>query len=191
MEYTGYTKNPLTNRPIKIGSKVWRELVKEGKLSDKNVVDENELYELKPADDSSEIIKQLDKELPPNIQAVRGRGKYRGKIVTREKPFDNLKQTVDIVKKATVKAVKKLPKKVDSDNEEDWEYQLQKLIEEELVKPRSQVGKKEVIHGVESAQRKEDEEEYEVEEVEEDGDEEEANEEDVEEADVEEESSDY
>ena len=187
MEYTGYTKNPLTNRPIKIGSKVWRELVKEGKLSDKNVVDENELYELKPADDSSEIIKQLDKELPPNIKAVRGRGKYRGKIVTREKPFDNLKQTVDIVKKATVKAVKKLPKKVDSDNEEDWEKALENMIMEEIVKPRSQVGKKEV---------EETEEEYEVEEVEkeEDGDVEEVNEEnDEEEADVEEEeeSSDY
>ena len=58
-----YVKNPKTNRPVKIGSRIWRELVKEGLVASQNLVDEKELYELKPSDDALEIIGDLDKEL--------------------------------------------------------------------------------------------------------------------------------
>ena len=126
MDSINYVKSPKTNRPVKVGSRVWRDFVKEGALSAENFVDEKELYELKPEDDPDQVIEELDKELPHNVQAVRGRGKYQGKIIKRDKPYDNLEQTVDVVKKATVQAVKQLPE-VTSDNEEDWESALESI----------------------------------------------------------------
>lgn len=131
-----YVKNPKTNRPVKIGSRIWRELVKEGLIASQNLEDDKELYELKPSDDALEIIGDLDKELPHNVQAVRGRGKYAGKIVKRDKPHDNLEKTVSTVSKMASQVIKQMPE-VTSDNEEDWESALEQLIMSEMVKPKN------------------------------------------------------
>lgn len=132
MSNDDYVKNPKTNRPVKVGSRIWRNLVKEGMLSSENYHDEKELYALQPNEDPTNIIKELNKNLPRNVQAVRGRGKYEGKIVKKDKPHDNLEEAVNIVKKASVRAVKQL--KPPESDDEDWETQLEYLIMNELIK---------------------------------------------------------
>ena len=129
-----YIRNPKTNRPVKVGSRVWRDLVKEGMVSSQNYQDEKELYALKPNDDPSQVIQQLNKTLPRNKQAVRGRGMYQGKIVKKEKPYNNLEDTVNLVKKASCKAMKNMPPPESSDDE-DWTNQLENLIMMEIVQP--------------------------------------------------------
>ena len=129
-----YIRNPKTNRPVKVGSRVWRDLVKEGMVSSQNYQDEKELYALKPNDDPSQVIKQWNKTLPRNKQAVRGRGMYQGKIVKKEKPYNNLEDTVNMVKKASCKAMKNMPPPESSDDE-DWTNQLENLIMMEIVQP--------------------------------------------------------
>ena len=133
-----YVRNPKTNRPVKVGSRMWRTLVKEGCLSAENFVDEKELYALKPNEDPTNIIQELNKTLPRNKQAVRGRGMYQGKIVKKDKPHDNLEETVTMVKKASVKAMKQLvPDNFENEEDEDsWQTQLENLIMMELVKPK-------------------------------------------------------
>lgn len=131
-----YIRNPKTNRPVKVGSRVWRDLVKEGMVSSENYQDEKELYALKPNDDPSQVIQQLNKTLPRNKQAVRGRGMYQGKIVKKEKPYNNLEDTVNMVKKASCKVMKNMPPPESSDDE-DWTNQLENLIMMEIVQPPS------------------------------------------------------
>ena len=141
-----YIRNPKTNRPVKVGSRVWRDLVKEGMVSSQNYQDEKELYALKPNDDPSQVIQQLNKTLPRNKQAVRGRGMYQGKIVKKEKPYNNLEDTVNLVKKASCKVMKNMPiPPDDSDDEEDWTNQLENLIMMEIVQAPKGINQKKKI----------------------------------------------
>ncbi len=110
-----YIRNPKTNRPVKVGSRVWRDLVKEGMVSSQNYQDEKELYALKPNDDPSQVIQQLNNTLPRNEQAVRGRGMYQGKIVKKEKPYNKQKN----VKKVGINPKSKALSQ--SKQEEDYE----------------------------------------------------------------------
>jgi hypothetical protein len=89
--------NPLTKRSIKVGGRVWNKLVAqgiinpEGELEDDNVL--NELpTNLENEDDVDKLIEDANEELPDNQHAVRGRGKYKGKIVKRYKMNDTSKQ---------------------------------------------------------------------------------------------------
>lgn len=140
LEKTGYVKNPSTGRPIKIGSRNWHILVRQGILSGENFQDEKVLYQLKQTDNVEDTIKEINSELPYNIQAVKGRGKYKDKLVKRTKPLENLSQTVDIVTKASIEAIKQLPQQALADEEDlnDWENQLHAMIMEELLeKPKN------------------------------------------------------
>ena len=76
--------NPKTNKPVKVGGRVWLKLVKEGIIAN-YYEDDNELYDVNNGDDVNEIIDEINKELPINQHAVRGRGKYADKIVKRHK----------------------------------------------------------------------------------------------------------
>ena len=76
--------NPKTSRPVKVGSRTWVNLVREGIVSG-NYHDSNELYEMKEGDDIKQKIQELNKTLPINQQSVKGRGKYKNKIVKRNK----------------------------------------------------------------------------------------------------------
>ena len=76
--------NPKTSRPVKVGSRTWINLVREGLVSG-NYHDPNELYELKEGDNIKEKIQELNQNLPINQQSVRGREKYKNKIVKRHK----------------------------------------------------------------------------------------------------------
>jgi hypothetical protein len=171
-----YIRNPKTNRPVKVGSRVWRDLVKEGMVSSQNYQDEKELYALKPNDDPSQVIQQLNKTLPRSKQAVRGRGMYQGKIVKKEKPYNNLEDTVNMVKKASCKAMKNMPPPESSDDE-DWTNQLENLIMMEIVQPSNPQRKKVGINPKSKAlsQSKQEEDYEEIQPQEEDSDEDDEN----------------
>jgi hypothetical protein len=76
--------NPNTSRPVKVGSKTWLNLVKTGIVSG-HYTDPKELANIEPDENVEQKIKEVNKSLPRNIQAVRGRGIHKGKIVTRTK----------------------------------------------------------------------------------------------------------
>ena len=82
---------------VKVGGKIYRKLVNEGLLTlDTN--DEHELYSLQENDNVEELKQKYNKELPPNMVAVRGRGVYKNKLVKRLLPQPlNSKSTKRII----------------------------------------------------------------------------------------------
>lgn len=84
--------NPTTGRPIKKGGRVYRRLVREGLLKNDDFKDEKELYTIQKEDNIQEKIKELNENTSSNTQVVRGRGKYKGKLVKR-----NLAPNLDMV----------------------------------------------------------------------------------------------
>lgn len=78
--------NPLTQKPIKIGGRVYIQLVNDGILSAHNDLLENELDTYDDNDDAKEKINDYNEILKDkNMHAVKGRGKHENKIVTRRK----------------------------------------------------------------------------------------------------------
>ena len=122
--------NPLTKRPIKIGSKIWLKLVKQGILEGE-FKDPNVLAEIKEDTDVQEQIQEINKTLPTNEQGVRGRGKYKGQIVKRSK-----QPTVMDTAKHTAKTAASVIADPDVYNElqetDNFEYELEQLILAEL-----------------------------------------------------------
>jgi len=114
--------NPKTNRPIVVGGRVYMKLLREGVIENPNIKDDNILYEIEPEQPQMQPQEQeIDElpepltlersesvinELPEHQQAVRGRGKYKGKMVRRSKQL----KTAEIHKQVAdcaVRAVKK------------------------------------------------------------------------------------
>jgi len=124
--------NPKTNRAIAVGSKVWKNLVKEGIIQG-DLKNEKELYELKDSDDVESKIEELNETLPSTQQAVRGRHSLKGKLVIRNKAPDIMTMTKQISKRA-VSALKENKERFEELDESDWEDQLENLIVCELVK---------------------------------------------------------
>lgn len=122
--------NPKTQRPVKVGSRVWRSLVKEG-LFEGSYKDPRTLYEVQPDEKIEEKIQELNQTLPPNQQAVRGRGKYKNKIVRRNKQA-GMEDVIKYTTKTAVKAIKNTPDIVEEE-EEDMETLLENLILKELM----------------------------------------------------------
>lgn len=125
--------NPNTQRPVKVGSRTWLSLVKKGVVSGQ-YRDPNELDE--QPDDHGEVeqkIETLNATLPRGKQAVRGRGRYKGKIVkrnTRPKAEDISRYTAQIASRAVNNNIDAL---VESD---DLEGMLERLILEEMMATR-------------------------------------------------------
>lgn len=127
---TNFVINPTTQRPVKIGSRTWRKLINEGLIKN-TYTDPNELYVVdKTTQDIQPKIEELNKDLPDNLQAVRGRGKYKNKIVKRQK-----QPSTDCVTKHTVKrAANIVSNNIEDINEyDDLENELEKLIMAELI----------------------------------------------------------
>lgn len=81
-----YIRNPITNRPVKIGGRTWTKLVKDGTLED--VMDEKVIYKMEDADNDDTLkgmIEKFNATLPPDQHAVRGRGRYKNKLVKRSR----------------------------------------------------------------------------------------------------------
>lgn len=130
--------NPKTNRPIRVGNRTWLNLVKEGLIEGK-YADPNELYETKdlPNEQIETKIKEINKNLPITQQAVRGRGKYKDKIVRRKKQ----PTTHQMAKLATKSAIKVVSNNLENLTEiDDLEEQLERLIMSEILQPnRAQI----------------------------------------------------
>ncbi len=122
--------NPKTQRPIRVGSRVWLNLVKEG-LVDGHYQDPNELYEIKEGDNVEEKIKEIDRDLPITVQSVRGRGKYNNKIVKRRKQ-PSTKDTIKHTARHTARKIKNPEIYDDLQESGNFEEELEKMIMSEL-----------------------------------------------------------
>lgn len=124
--------NPKTQRPVKVGSRVWLKLVKEG-IFKGHYRDPNELEPINENETLEEQKKRLNEKLPKNQQAVKGRGKHKGKIVKREKGIDPVELS-RYTSKSAVKAVKKnIDRLALADDDEDIDKLLEKMIFEEMM----------------------------------------------------------
>lgn len=133
--------NPLTQRPVRIGSKTWVNLVKKGLVE--GVKDDNILFEELPEDQMEEKIKYLNQKLPQGTQAVRGRGKYASKIVKRQTPLTTEQITRNTVKK-TAHIVADNMDEIDEMDSSTMEERLEKMIFEELMNTSTTRPKKKV-----------------------------------------------
>jgi len=130
--------NPSTQRPVKVGSRTWLNLVKkglvEGRYSDpKEIGQLPDQYEEIPPQQVDQQIQQVNQTLPRGQQAVRGRGRYKGKIVTRNKrlaPEDVSKYTAQVATRAVANNIEALAGCEDGN---DIENMLQQMILEEMV----------------------------------------------------------
>ena len=122
--------NPLTKRPIKIGSKIWLKLIKQGILEGE-YKDPNVLGEIKEDENIDETIEEINKTLPSNEQGARGRGKYAGQVVKRSK-----QPSIISTAKHTAKTAASVISNPDVYNElqesNNFEYELEQLILAEL-----------------------------------------------------------
>ena len=124
--------NPQTQRPVKVGSRTWLKLVRQGLVEGK-YSDPNEIYTIKEGDDEQELINQFNQSLPPNQQAVRGRGKYANKIVKRHRQ-PNTETTSRYTVKTTARKLKNREVYDDLQDGGNFEEDLEALIMEELTK---------------------------------------------------------
>jgi hypothetical protein len=129
--------NPNTQRPVKVGSRTWLGLVKLGLVSG-HYTDPRQLEEVPEQyyEDNNyveEKIETINKTLPRGKQAVRGRGKYKNKIVSRNtqpSAAEISRYTAQIASRAVNNNIDEL---VESD---DLEGLLEKMIMEEMMATR-------------------------------------------------------
>jgi hypothetical protein len=105
-------------------------LVREG-LVDGHYSDPKTLYEVKDDSEYEEKINELNQQLPINQQAVRGRGKYKNKIVKRHKQ-PSTRQVSQHTVRTTAKKLKDPQVYDDLMESNDFESQLEQLIMQEL-----------------------------------------------------------
>lgn len=123
--------NPKTNRPIKVGGRSWLKLVKEGVIEGR-YTDPKELAPIQEDGNIDEQIRRANENLPRGVQAVRGRGRYKGKIVSRKQQ----PKTEEVARHTARLASRKVSENLDSLNEyetnEDLEAELERMILEEM-----------------------------------------------------------
>lgn len=131
-----FVKSPVTGRSIVIGGKVYKKLQKQGHFQE-GYEDENILHEY-DANSNTEIMKnkieELNNTLPKNQQAVRGRGKYKNKIVKRyRKPSKRrpVKRQPTILSEERKQARELLDALQQLDADGDIEGQLATLIKQQ------------------------------------------------------------
>ena len=128
-----YIVNPNTQRMVKIGSRVWLKLVKQG-IVEGHYTDPKKLGKL--PDNEEEIekeIERINKTLPKGQQSVRGRGRYKGKIVSRNKrlaPEEVSKYTTQVATRAIRNNIEAI---ADYDDDDDIEGMLEKMILAEMM----------------------------------------------------------
>ena len=124
--------NPNTQRPVKVGSRTWLGLVKLGLVSG-HYRDPKELATIEDGEDIEQKIEVINKTLPRGKQSVRGRGRYKGKIVsrnTRPSSEEVSRYTAQIASRAVSNNIDEL---AESD---DLEGMLEKMIMEEMLSTR-------------------------------------------------------
>lgn len=125
--------NPQTQRPIKVGGRIWLKLHKQGILEGEFKA-KNEIYSIKEDDDEGEIqnkINDANEKLPDGIQAVRGRGKYAGKIVKRRLQPSTEQTTRSAIRK-TAQVIREPEVYENLQNSDDFQGELEELIMREF-----------------------------------------------------------
>ena len=158
--------NPNTSRPVKVGSRTWLGLVKQGLISG-HYRDPRELDTVPETCEDGYVeqkIETINKTLPRGKQAVRGRGRYKGKIVSR-----NTQPTAEEISRYTAQIASRavnnnIEELADSD---DLEGLLEKMIMEEMLSTRPSTAPPIVSKkiGKRAKQQEYDEEKYQVEEA--------------------------
>ena len=123
--------NPSTQRLVKVGSRTWLKLVKEG-LVEGRYSDPWELYDDQEGDNVEEKILEMIRELPPNQQSVRGRGRYKDKIVKRNKK-PSIKQTSQYTAKVASQVVADPEVYEQLQQSDHFETQLENMILAEMM----------------------------------------------------------
>jgi hypothetical protein len=119
--------NPKTSRPVKVGSRTWLKLVKDGLVSG-HYEDDKKLEPIDEENFNSQLDEQ-NKKLPITKQAVRGRGKYKGHLVTRDKQ----PSIHELTQYTTKKACKVVSENYDNLRDiDDLEAELEQLIMAEM-----------------------------------------------------------
>lgn len=137
-----YVINPNTNRKIRIGSKTYLKLIREGLIADKHYVGTQQIPNAETGenhiditdvkgDDLKELIEVETMKLENGYVAVPGRGKYKNKLVKRKKNIKS-EDLATIATKASVKVIKDhLPEITNHSNHfQDDDEGLEKLIQE-------------------------------------------------------------
>ena len=123
--------SPTTSRPIKVGGRSWLKLVKEGLVSG-HYIDPKKLGKLPDNEEEAEKeIERINKTLPRGKQSVRGRGKYKGQIITRNKTPD----IMDVSRHTAKMAGKIVNENIVNFSElegDDIEAEIERLILKEL-----------------------------------------------------------
>jgi hypothetical protein len=129
--------NPATQRPIKVGGRSWLKLVKEGVVSG-HYTDPKKLGKLpNNPEEAEKEIERINKTLPKGVQSVRGRGKYKGQITTRNKRPD----TEDVSRYTAQMASRIVNDNIESLADcDDIEAELEKLILQEMAGPATLEG---------------------------------------------------
>ena len=142
-ENSQFVINPNTSRPVKIGSKTWTKLVKDGLITGNEAVDkiseDHIVAEIEDVleDEVQEKITDLNKEMPVDQQVVKGRGKYKNKLVKRKKAQVNIKEISEQVASAASVAISNNIDQLAETDVDDLDDLLKSLIMEELVTPTS------------------------------------------------------
>ena len=91
-----YVVSPHTNKPIKVNSRAYKQLVNDGEICEQVPVflpqkpNKKVMYKIQPEttiEELGKIKEEMDSELEhDDYQVVKGRGFYKDKLVTRSKP---------------------------------------------------------------------------------------------------------
>ena len=128
-----YVTNPNTNRPCKIGGRVWRRLVKQGLIQETEYDDPNVICEVEEGQDEQQLIDEYSDKLPADTQAVRGRGKYKDKIVKRKTQFHEPSARSAV--KKTGRRLKNRQVYEELQETDSFESELERMIMEEINNP--------------------------------------------------------
>jgi hypothetical protein len=132
-----YVLNPNTQRMVKVGGGVWRSLVKAGICEGAyEAPDKNILYDIEEIDDIDALRNEYDEKLTPDIHSVRGRGKYKNKLVVRKKKI-TAEQMGDYTRNTAIHAFKDNIDELAGYASDDLEAELERIINEEMLTGRT------------------------------------------------------
>lgn len=123
--------NPRTQRPVKVGGRTWLKLVKEGALAGQ-YRDPSVLRETYTDEDLDDAKTELNSTLPSHKQAVKGRGKHKGKIVVRNKRLAQ-KDLTQFASKASASALARNMDELENLDDDELERRLEELILSEMM----------------------------------------------------------
>lgn len=134
MSFENHMINPLTNKPIKIGGRIYMNLIRDGIIKNQTYKDPKILDTINDDDKEEDIIikkKKIKENLNINEDVVKGRGKYKNKLVKKHRQ----PKTSDVIKHTLKKTSRKLKDKKIYDSiyeTDDYEKNFENLMLKEL-----------------------------------------------------------